>query len=242
MLHGKSTEKVSFRRSGYRHHFAHCARYKIFLLLSFLAIFVGLSVKVVALSVSFQSSFNRRINKSSTQLPNMIWPFGGETTGGNTPTDSMSKAASEALGKPVEFVSSGGGGLSGGGGATTSTVVDKLTNTKYFVKMARNKYDMLYAEYLGVNEMHLTNTIKVPTPIACGKHSTTNQAFCIFEYLEFVGGSKGSQFQLGVELAKVSYFVTFSNAFMQGIVVSRNLTKNARFLATLFIYFHKLYK
>lgn len=145
----------------------------------------------------------------------MIWPFGGETTGGNTPTDSMSHAASEALGKPVEFVSSGGGGMSGGGGATTSTVVDKLTNAKYFVKMARNKYDMLYAEYLGVNEMHQTNTIKVPKPIACGKHSKTNQAFCIFEYLEFVGGSKGSQFQLGVELAKVS----FVGAFPMGCAV-----------------------
>ena len=143
----------------------------------------------------------------------MGWKFGGDGDGGakNTPTESMSKAASEALGKPVEFVSTGGGGgLSGGGGATTSTIIDKLTDTKYFVKMARNKFDMLYAEYLGVNEMYQTQTIKVPKPIAVGKHEQTNQAFCIFEYLEFVGGSRGgSQFQLGVELAKVSMHVLF---------------------------------
>eukprot|EP00980_Cylindrotheca_fusiformis_P001245 scaffold332_cov117-Cylindrotheca_fusiformis.AAC.5 len=67
--------------------------------------------------------------------------------------------------------------------------------------MARNKLDMLMAEYLGVQEMADSNTIMVPTPIAFGEHAQTGQAFCIFEYLELCGG--GNQFELGVKLAKV---------------------------------------
>ena len=131
-----------------------------------------------------------------------------------TPTETMSKAVSEALSQPVELVSmnGGGGGLSsgGGGGATTAIVTDKLTNAKYFVKSARNKYEMLRGEYTGVQAMANTNTIRVPTPIAYGKHETTHQAYCIFEYIEFVSsiGRDGLQFQLGVELAKVRSFVT----------------------------------
>ena len=119
----------------------------------------------------------------------------------STPTEAMSDVVSEALGRKVELVSTQGGGGSGGGGATTSAVVDKISGDKYFVKTARNKFDMLMAEYLGVKKMADTNTIQVPTPIAFGEHKKTGQAFCVFEYLEFCGG--GNQFELGAKLAKV---------------------------------------
>ena len=122
-----------------------------------------------------------------------------------TPTEAMSAAATEALGKKVEFVSTSGGGGSGGGGATTGALVDTISGIKYFVKTARNKLDMLRAEYLGIKEMAETKTIQVPTPIAFGEHKPTGQAFAIFEYLEFCRG--GSQFELGVQLAKVRVFV-----------------------------------
>jgi len=118
-----------------------------------------------------------------------------------TPTDVMSTAVSEALGKPVTLVPTRGGGGSGGGGATTSAMVDKETGNKYFIKSARNKLDMLMAEYLGVKAMSETNTIQVPTPVAFGEHEPTKQAFAIFEFLEFCSG--GNQFELGVRLAKV---------------------------------------
>jgi fructosamine-3-kinase len=115
--------------------------------------------------------------------------------------DAMSQAASEALGRKVELVATSGGGATGGGGASTSAVLDKMTNTKYFVKSARGELKMLRAEYEGVKAMAVTNTIQVPTPIAYGEYAPTNQAFVLFEYLKFCGG--GSQYDLGVMLAKV---------------------------------------
>ena len=113
--------------------------------------------------------------------------------------ESLEAAASKALGRPVTFESARGGGMSGGGGASTSAVVDQATGDKYFVKSATNKGNMLKAEYLGVQAMSETNTIQVPTPIAYGQYD--NQAFVLFDYLEFCGG--GSQYKLGVQLAKV---------------------------------------
>jgi hypothetical protein len=115
--------------------------------------------------------------------------------------DAISHTASEALGRKVELVATSGGGASGGGGASTSAVLDKLTDTKYFVKSARGELKMLRAEYEGVKAMAETNTIQVPTPIAYGEYTPTDQAFVLFEYLKFCGG--GSQYDLGVMLAKV---------------------------------------
>ena len=119
--------------------------------------------------------------------------------------DAMSQAASEALGRKVELIATSGGGASGGGGASTSAVLDTLTDTKYFVKSARGNLKMLRAEYEGVKAMAETNTIQVPTPIAYGEYTPTNQAFVLFEYLKFCGG--GSQYELGVMLAKVGAVV-----------------------------------
>jgi fructosamine-3-kinase len=116
--------------------------------------------------------------------------------------DTLNEVVSEALGRDdVELKSASGGGASGGGGATTGAVLDSKTNTKYFVKSARGGLDMLRAEYEGVKAMAETNTIQVPTPVAFGVHAGTNQAFAVFEYLEFCGG--GSQYELGVKLAQM---------------------------------------
>jgi fructosamine-3-kinase len=116
--------------------------------------------------------------------------------------DAVSAAASEALGRKIELVSTTGGGAAGGGGASTSALLDKETNTKYFLKSARGELDMLRGEYEGVKAMSETGTIQVPTPIAFGEYEKTGQAFVLFEYLNFCGG--GSPYELGVMLAKVS--------------------------------------
>ena len=113
--------------------------------------------------------------------------------------DSLSKAASDALGRAVELEPSSGGGASGGGGASTSAVSDKLTGEKFFCKSAINGRDMLYAEYMGVKEMADTNTIKCPRPVAFGEHSS--RAFVLFEYLQFTSG--GSQYEMGQQLARM---------------------------------------
>lgn len=122
----------------------------------------------------------------------------------NTETymDVLSKTASEALGRKVILEPAAGGGYSGGGGASTSAVKDPATGTRYFVKSAVGESDMLKAEYLGIKEMADSKTIKVPTPIAFGTFEPRNQAFVIFEYLEFTGGGS-SQYQLGQNLARM---------------------------------------
>ena len=122
---------------------------------------------------------------------------------GSTPTflDTVSAAASESLGKEVKLKHTSGGGFSGGGGATTGALLDPETNTKYFLKSARNGFNMLRAEYEGVKAMAETSTIRVPIPIAFGKHDS--QAFALFEYLEFCGGGSTGQYDLGVSLAKM---------------------------------------
>lgn len=115
--------------------------------------------------------------------------------------DALSEATSQALGRTVTLEPTRGGGASGGGGATTTAVQDAASGTRYFVKAARHGQDMLQAEYLGVKEMAETNTIRVPTPIAFGVYKNNNQAFAVFEYLEFCGG--GSQYELGQRLAQM---------------------------------------
>lgn len=115
--------------------------------------------------------------------------------------DALSLAASEALGRAVDLVSTQGGGFSGGGGASTSAVSDRATGDRYFVKSARGGKDMLKAEYLGVKEMSETNTVRVPTPIAYGEHGSLG--FAMFEYLDFTGEARGGQYQLGKQLAQM---------------------------------------
>lgn len=124
----------------------------------------------------------------------------------STFTEAVSMAASEALGRKVELVATSGGGYSGGGGASTSALLDKESNTKYFLKSARNGLNMLRAEYEGVKAMSDTHTIQVPTPIAFGQFEKTGQGFALFEYLDFCGG--GSQYELGVQLAKMHRFTS----------------------------------
>jgi hypothetical protein len=125
----------------------------------------------------------------------------------------LSQSASDALNRKVKLTKTAdGGGPSGGGGATTSVVMDVNTSEKYFVKAAsKGEFDMLQAEFLGVKAMANTNTIKVPEPICTGvfESGITQRSFVMFEYLEFTssgGGDSGiSQYDLGVQLAKVSH-------------------------------------
>lgn len=123
-------------------------------------------------------------------------------------SEAVSVAASKALGEKVSLVATSGGGYSGGGGASTSALLDKETNNKYFLKSARNGLDMLRAEYEGVKAMADTGAIQVPTPITFGEFEKTGQGFALFEYLEFCGAGGASQYDLGVNLAKMHQSVS----------------------------------
>jgi fructosamine-3-kinase len=121
--------------------------------------------------------------------------------------DCISAACSQALGTGVVLEpTSASGAAAGGGGASVGAAVDKVSGTKYFIKSAPAvRYGtMLRAEYLGVQEMANTNTIKVPTPIAYGQGGPLNTAFVVFEYLEMSLG--GSAYELGQHLAQMHRF------------------------------------
>jgi fructosamine-3-kinase len=136
----------------------------------------------------------------SLSLCMMASSSSNKSTEATTYMEALSRAASEALQRPVQLEAARGGGASGGGGATTSAVCEVgNANAKYFVKTASGGSDMLRAEYLGIKAMYETNTVRVPRPIAFGEFQ--NRAFVIFEYLEFCGG--GSQYELGQQLARM---------------------------------------
>ena len=61
---------------------------------------------------------------------------------------------------------------------------------------------MLQAEFLGVQAIANTKTLKCPQPIACGVYEPTNTAFLIMEYLEFCSAG-GSHYDLGQQLAQM---------------------------------------
>jgi fructosamine-3-kinase len=126
------------------------------------------------------------------------------TTNQETFAEYLNRRVSEALGKSVNLKEeSSPFGFSGGGGAFTSTAIDQNSDgTKYFVKSATNKIDMLRAEYLGVKEIAETETIRVPTPIAFGEHRS--RAFAVFEFLQFCrGNGKSADYEMGQQLARM---------------------------------------
>lgn len=119
----------------------------------------------------------------------------------------MSESVAKSLGRSqVVLEPSRGAGAAGGGGASVSAAVDSISGDKYFIKstsLARGGGKMLKAEYLGIKEMSETHTIKVPTPIAYGEGGPLNSAFVVFEFLEMNSFGGGSDYELGVQLAKM---------------------------------------
>ena len=122
--------------------------------------------------------------------------------------DCMSHVCSQSLGRTIQLKpTSGGNGAAGGGGATVRTVLDTLSGTKYFVKSApmaqQGAATMLRAEYIGVQEMANTRTIKVPTPIAFGSGGPQNTAFLILEYIDLSLVGESSAYEMGQQLAQM---------------------------------------
>jgi len=143
---------------------------------------------------------------------------------GDTLLSSISEACTSSLGREVILQPASGGGASGGGGASVSATVDANTGTKYFIKATSTGGEgsqMLQAEYLGVDAMAKTGTMKVPNPIAFGEHHgpPSNTAFVVFEYLEFCGG--GSGYELGRDLARMHRSVSPDGKF--GFVVDNTI-------------------
>jgi fructosamine-3-kinase len=169
----------------------------------------------VCLTISspfIRSSF---VSRATTRIPERaVIPF--QMAVSSDLLELVSQEVSHALGRSsvqALIAASTGGGFSGGGGASTNTVVDATTKTKYFLKSASaTSAAMLRAEYLGVQEMANSQTIRVPTPICCfpsqeDEERPQRHAFVVFEYLQFCSGGSDTTHLLertmGVQLAKM---------------------------------------
>jgi len=94
-----------------------------------------------------------------------------------------------------------GGG--GGSGFASTGVAKDSSGRRYFYKKGSGASDaaMLNAEYEGVKEMHGTNTIHVPEPLAFGSIEDYPKSgpFVVFEHLRIGGGGDGAE--MGRKLA-----------------------------------------
>ena len=94
-----------------------------------------------------------------------------------------------------------GGG--GGSGFASTGVAKDSSGRMYFYKKGSGASDaaMLNAEYEGVKEMHGTNTIRVPEPLAFGSIEAYPKSgpFVVFEHLRIGGGGDGAE--MGRKLA-----------------------------------------
>jgi len=177
---------------------------RLFGIVGIVTIYFALASLLLLSFGGFVRPFQQPFVTTRTTTKEMMATTAVRMNSATTFLDTVSNAASEALGKEIQLTpTTGGGYATGGGGATTGAVLDPKTDTKYFIKSARNGYDMLRAEYEGVKAMADTHTIRVPTPIAFGTHESTSQSFALFEYLEFCNGGSKGQYDLGVALAKM---------------------------------------
>lgn len=123
---------------------------------------------------------------------------------------AISNELSQTLGRTVQITPTSGGGASGGGGASTSVVRDSVTQEPYFCKVASSsRSDMLRAEFLGVQALAASQTMRVPTPLCFGQDGT--RSFVIFEYLQFCSGGSGRE--TGVQLAKMHRTLSTNGLF-----------------------------
>lgn len=88
------------------------------------------------------------------------------------------------------------------GGCINSTYQITGNGRKYFIKLNHvHLLDMFKAEFSGLAEIALTNTIKVPQPILTG--TVADQAFLVLEYIGLTATNHRSDSQLGQQLASL---------------------------------------
>ena len=86
------------------------------------------------------------------------------------------------------------------GGCINTAYLLQGNHSSYFIKLNQARYlPMFEAEFLGLNELLATQTIKIPQPIVYG--SSSNHAFLVLETLPFIASTPQSDWQLGQQLA-----------------------------------------
>jgi fructosamine-3-kinase len=105
---------------------------------------------------------------------------------------------SETTEKPFEITSH----RSVGGGCINQSYAVSNGDRTYFVKVNQaNQLEMFAAEYLGLQQMYETQTIRIPQPLDYG--SAGNNSFIVMEWLEFGRGDSRAWELMGQNLAKL---------------------------------------
>jgi fructosamine-3-kinase len=99
-----------------------------------------------------------------------------------------------------------------GGGCINQTYIISNGSISYFVKTNQLSLAKMFArEAQGLEEIHQTNTIKVPQPVCWG--TTDQQAYLVLEYLSLNNSQKNWE-EMGKQLAKLhQYTITKSTCF-----------------------------
>jgi len=88
------------------------------------------------------------------------------------------------------------------GGCINSTYSISDEHNTYFVKInSAHLNEMFNAEAEGLNEIRLSNSIRVPAVICSG--IADNQSYLVLEHVEFIHGDARSHQQLGFDLAQM---------------------------------------
>ncbi|WP_204106502.1 MULTISPECIES: fructosamine kinase family protein [Spirulina sp. CCY15215] len=89
-----------------------------------------------------------------------------------------------------------------GGGSINQSYCISDRDRHYFVKINQaNQIEMFAAEYLGLQQMYDTQTIRIPQPLCCG--ITGENSFIVMEWLEFGRGDSRSWELMGKHLANL---------------------------------------
>ncbi|MDD5462688.1 MAG: fructosamine kinase family protein [Methylococcales bacterium] len=88
------------------------------------------------------------------------------------------------------------------GGDINSAFWLQACDQSYFVKLNRADLAAMFeAEFVGLQELEKTQTIRVPSPVACGQ--TGEHSFLVLEHVEFGCSNKLSDHLLGQQLAQM---------------------------------------
>lgn len=112
--------------------------------------------------------------------------------------DAISQAISAILGYPLNINS-----VKPLAGVDINAAFRVAVDTEvYFIKVNRpNLFNMFEAEFLGLQEIATTRTLRVPQSIVFGRRDT--QAFLMLEYLEWGRSSTASDRLIGPQLAEM---------------------------------------
>ncbi|NEO26519.1 MAG: fructosamine kinase family protein, partial [Kamptonema sp. SIO4C4] len=112
--------------------------------------------------------------------------------------NQIAEKISEVTGQPFQINQQ----KSVGGGCINRGTALSDGDRTYFVKFnSASQVEMFEAEYLGLQQMYNTHTIRVPQPLCCGV--VDSSSYIVMEWLEFGRGDSNVWAAMGHQLAQL---------------------------------------